>query len=197
MKSSGCLLAALFVWSVAASAQNFNFELSGGYSYISGDQGQNGYTVGTAVRSKKVALAFDFDRAWGTDQLGNFVLTPTGLIVTKSRIQDFMGGPRFFFPGLIKSQKYHVPLITFFAETEFGASYLRQDLSIPAQNVVRGASDNNFAWLLGGGGDYRVSPHFLARVKADLFRTHFASDGQSRFRLSLQVVYTLKASQPD
>jgi hypothetical protein len=195
MKSSGYLLLALFAWSGTASAQNF--DLSGGYAYISGDQGQNGYTVGTSVRYQRVALAFDFDRAWGTDQLGNFVLTPTGLIVTKSRIQDFMAGPRFYFPGILKSQKLHLPLFTFFAEAEFGASYLRQDLSIPAEDVVRGASDNNFAWLLGGGGDYRVSPHFLARVKADFFRTHFASDGQSRFRLSLQVVYTFKATQPD
>ena len=197
MKSFGSLLAALFICSVAASAEGFNFDLSGGYAYISGDQGQNGFTAGTSVRYDKVALAFDYDRAWGTDNLGNFVLTPTGLINVKSRIQDFMAGPRFYFPGVLKSHKLHVNLFNFFAETEMGASYLRQNLTIPAQGVARGASDNNFAWLIGAGGDYRVSPHFLARVKADFFRTHFTTEGQRRFRLSLQVVYTFKAAQPD
>ena len=44
--------------------------------------------------------------------------------------------------------------------------------------------------MVGGGADYRLSPHWVARFKLDFLRTHFADTGQSRLRLIFGVAYT-------
>jgi hypothetical protein len=192
MKLSGYLLVALCALSLAAPAQNL--ETSGGYLYINGDGGLNGYNVGMAgLVNDRVALVFDYDRGWDTSRLGTFALTSVGLIATKARIQDFLAGPRFYFPNKKVS---FVGRLTPFVEGEFGETYLRETLNQPSQDLTVFAKDNNFSWMLGGGADYRFSPHFQGRIKMDLLRTHLVDAGQSRFRLALQVVYNLKAVQP-
>jgi hypothetical protein len=191
MKISACLLLVLFVLSVDAPAQNV--ELSGGWAHISGEGGLDGYNVGVeAWFTKKASMAFDYDRAWDTSHLGAFALTSAGDIVTKSRMQNFLAGPRFFFPGVIKSKQKHIALLTPFAEGQFGVSYLRSTLRDRTRNISQFASDNAFSWMIGGGVDYRFAPHWLGRVKADLLRTHLVDSGQSRLRFSLAVVYTWK-----
>lgn len=191
MKISACLLLVLFVLSVDAPAQNV--ELSGGWAHISGDGGLDGYNVGVAAWfAPKASIAFDFDRAWDNSRLGVFELTSTGLLISKSRIQNFLAGPRFFFPGLIKSKQKNIALLTPFAEGQFGVSYLRSSLEDPARNISQFASDNAFSWMIGGGADYRFSSHWLGRVKVGLLRTHLADSGQSRLRFSLGIVYTFK-----
>ena len=55
--------------------------------------------------TNRVSLAFDYDSAWDTSHLGVFELTQTGLIVTKSHLQDFLGGPRISFPGTLKDKE--------------------------------------------------------------------------------------------
>jgi outer membrane protein OmpA-like peptidoglycan-associated protein len=44
--------------------------------------------------------------------------------------------------------------------------------------------------MVGGGGDYRLSPHWVFRFKLDFLRTHFADTGQSRLRPTLGIAYT-------
>ena len=44
--------------------------------------------------------------------------------------------------------------------------------------------------MLGGGADYRLSPHWVTRFKVDFLRTHFSDTGQGRVRLAVGVAYT-------
>jgi outer membrane protein OmpA-like peptidoglycan-associated protein len=140
--------------------------------------------------TRRVALAFDYDSGWDTSHLGAFELTQTGVIVTKSHLQDFLGGPRIFFPGTVKSKETHLARLWPFAEVQFGMSHLNSSLENPTTSVSQSASDNAFSWMVGGGADYRLSPHWVGRVKVDFLRTHFAETGQSRVRLGFGIAYT-------
>lgn len=189
------LLAPHFV----ASAQNLEF--SGAWAHISGDNGLDGFDIGTALwPTHRVSIAFDYDSAWDTSNLGVFALTSVGLISIHSHLQDFLIGPRIHFPayrakpkaGCLPGEKY-VARLSPFAEAQFGASHLNESLNEPGANESASASDNGFTWMLGGGADYRLASHWVGRVKVDLLRTHFVDQGQSRFRLSMGIAYTLGA----
>src|SRR4051794_15868034 len=119
MKVAGFLLAGLFSLPLAVPAQ-MNMYLSGGFAYISGDGGLNGYNAGIeGLFNRKVALAFDYDRGWDTNRLGAFALTSIGAITTRSRIQDFLIGPRFYFPNKHVFWSKLTPL----AEGQFGVTH--------------------------------------------------------------------------
>jgi outer membrane protein OmpA-like peptidoglycan-associated protein len=105
-------------------------------------------------------------------------------------LQDFLLGPRISFPGLLKDKKTFLPRLWPFAEIEIGSSHLNSSLENPSQSVSQSASDNAFTWMLGGGADYRLSPHWVSRFKIDFLRTHFADTGQSRVRLGIGIAYT-------
>jgi hypothetical protein len=187
MKILVCSLAMLFALSANARAQKV--ELSGGWVHMSGDGGLDGFDVGAAAWfTNRVSIAFDYDSGWDTSHLGAFELTSTGVIVSKSRLQNFLIGPRIFFPGVIKSKQRNVALLLPFGEAQFGVSNL--DSKLETTNVSQSASDTAFSWMLGGGVDYRFSPHWVGRLKVDLLRTHLADSGQSRVRLGLGVAYT-------
>jgi hypothetical protein len=55
------------------------------------------------------------------------------------------------------------------------------------------AADTAFAWALGGGMDYRIYPHWTIRGDLGLLRTHFVESGQSRARLGVTVVWSLRS----
>jgi outer membrane protein OmpA-like peptidoglycan-associated protein/opacity protein-like surface antigen len=189
MKNLCVLLALLLAAPLLASAQNL--ELSGGYAHISGDGGLDGFNVGAAWRvGNRVSLAFDYDSAWDTSQLGVFELTQTGLLVSKSHLQDVLVGPRVSFSGLLKDKKTFVPRLWPFAEAQFGFSHLNSSLEDKATSVTQSASDNAFSWMVGGGADYRLASHWVGRFKVDFLRTHFSDEGQSRVRLTLGIAYT-------
>jgi len=117
-------------------------------------------------------------------------LTNVGLTVTKSHLQDFMAGPRIYFPGVFAPHcgaKGHLPILHPFVQAQFGESELWTEVSSVNIGTVT-SSDTAFSWLLGGGGDFYFSEHFAARVSTDLLRTHFVDTGQSRLRLILGVV---------
>jgi hypothetical protein len=180
---------------VPASAQEF----SGAWAHISGDNGLDGFDLGAALwPQRRVSLAFDYDSAWDSTNLGAFALTSVGLISVKSHLQDFLIGPRIHFPiyraksasGCGPGEKYLARLSPF-AEVQFGASHLNESLNEQASNQNVSASDNAFTWMLGAGGDYRLSPHWVGRVKFDYLRTHFVDEGQGRYRFSLGVAYTM------
>jgi hypothetical protein len=178
-----------------ASAQEF----SGAWTHISGDNGLDGFDVGAALwPQRRVSLAFDYDSAWDTSNLGAFALTSVGLISLHSHLQNFLVGPRIYFPTYhAKSSSDCVPggkylaRLSPFAEVQFGASHLSESLNEQASNQNVSASDNAFTWMLGAGGDYRLAPHWVGRVKLDYLRTHFVDQGQGRYRFSLGVAYTL------
>ena len=189
MKNLCVFLLLLLAFPLLASAQSL--EVSGGYAHISGDGGLDGFNVGAAMWvTHRVSLAFDYDSAWDTSHLGAFELTQTGLIVTKSHLQDFLVGPRISFPGVLKDKKTYLPRLWPFAEVQLGVSHLNSSLEDPATSVSQSASDNAFSWMVGGGADYRLASHWVGRFKVDFLRTHFADTGQSRVRLGFGIAYT-------
>lgn len=184
-----CLILSLLGFSLSSSAQEV--EVSGGYAHVSGDQGLDGFNIGAAAWfTPRISIAADYDRVVDTSRIGIFELTQTGLIVSRSTLQNFLVGPRIFFRN-IKSDNKHLANLRPFAELQFGISHLNSHLEDQATNVDQSASDNAFSWMLGGGADYKLSPHWAGRFKLDLLRTHLAESGQSRLRLGLGVAYTL------
>lgn len=181
------LLLSLAAFSLSASAQKF--ELNGGYAHVSGDQGLDGFNVGVALWfSSRISIAADYDRVVDTSRIGIFELTQAGLTVSKSKLQDFLVGPRIFFPK-VESDNQYLANLRPFAEAQFGGSHLNSSLDDETKNVHVSASDNAFSWMLGGGTDYSLSSHWAGRFKLDLLRTHLADSGQSRVRIGLGVVY--------
>jgi len=167
-------------------------DVNGGYTHISGDGGLDGFNVGASVWfSRRLSMGFDYDSGWDTSHLGVFELTQTGVIVTKSHLQNFLVGPRIFFPGVLKSEEKHIAKLIPFAEVELGASHLNSSLESPSAGTSQSASDNAFSWMVGGGADYRFSAHLAGRFKLDFLRTHFADTGQSRARLVVGIMYSL------
>jgi cytochrome c2 len=172
------------MWSTA------NLEFAGGYVHTTGDNGLNGFNVGTALWfNRRVSISVDYDYSRNTTSLSNFGLTTVGLITTQSHLQNFVVGPRVFFPSTkLTFKKFKLDP---FAEFQFGFGHLNQKVSQVGVGSVS-ASDTASSWLLGGGVDSVVSPHWALRANLDLLRTHFANAGQSRFRLVLGVDYTFR-----
>ena len=101
MKNQFLLLLALLAFLLPSSAQKLaqKLELGGGYTHISGDGGVDGLNLGAAAWvSQRVSLALDYDSAWDSSHVGVFELTQTGVIITKSHLQNFLVGPRISFP---------------------------------------------------------------------------------------------------
>jgi opacity protein-like surface antigen len=175
-----------------ASAQGFsdlqsNLEVSGGYTHVTGDFGVNGFTAGAGLWfNRRVSMNFDYDTAWNTSTLGVLSLTSfAGHTAIKNHLQDFLFGPRVFFPPH-KIKSYHFDP---FAEFKIGGSHLSEKLqqaALPTQS----AAQTTFAWVLGGGADYQFNSQWFGRVGLDFMRTHFADTGQSRLRLVLGIGYT-------
>jgi hypothetical protein len=192
MKTIACTLLLFMALSIAACAQTV--ELSGGYTHITQNEGLDGFDVGGAYYlAHRVSLAFNYDGVYDNSRLGVFELTNVGLTVTNSHLQDWLIGPRFFTPGLLKGKgKVQGHLLIPFIEAQFGESNLFSQLTAINIGTIRSA-DTTFSWMLGGGGDFRVTNHWAARINLDLLRTHFADAGQSRLRLGLGVAYTFGA----
>lgn len=189
MKTLCVVFLAVVVLPLVASAQSMEF--SGGYTHISGDGGLDGFKVGAAAWfTQRVSVALDYDTAWDTSHLGVFELTQTGLVVSKSHLQNYLVGPRISFPGVLKQKQTHLPRLWPFGEVQIGLSHLSSSLENPSMSTSQSGSDNAFSWMLGGGADYRLSPHWVGRFKLDLLRTHFSDTGQTRVRLGFGVAYT-------
>ena len=189
MKNQCRVLLLLLAFPLLASAQNV--ELNGGYAHISGDGGLDGFNIGAAAWfTHRVSIGAEYESGWDSSHLGVFELTSSGTVISKSHLQDFVIGPRIFFPGAFKSKDKHIARLVPFGEAQFGVSHLNSRLENPVTKISTEASDNAFTWLLGGGADYRFSGHWYGRAKLDLERTHFSDTGQSRLRFVLGVAYT-------
>jgi hypothetical protein len=168
-----------------AQASLDNLELNTGYSHVTGDLGLNGFNFGAGLwLNRRVSLNLGYDTAWKTSSLDVLSLTSIGNTAIKNHYQDWLIGPRIFFPPkAIKKYKLDP-----FAEVQFGGSHLSEKVQQVASSVS--ASDNSFAWALGGGADYQFNSQWFGRVNLDFLRTHFVDSGQSRLRLVLGVGYT-------
>jgi opacity protein-like surface antigen len=171
-----------------ASAQGLvdNLEVSGGYNHTSGDFGLNGFNAGAGLWvNRRVSLNFDYDWTATNSTLGVLSLTSIGHTAIKNRLQDWLVGPRIFFPAHQISKYKFDP----FAEVKLGGAHLSQRIqqtSLPSQS----ASANSFSWVLGGGADYQFNSQWFGRASLGYMRTHFADAGQGRLRLVLGIGYT-------
>jgi opacity protein-like surface antigen len=163
-----------------------NLEVSGGYNHTSGDFGLNGFNLGTGLWvNRRVSLNLDYDWTGTNSTLGVLSLTSIGHTAIKNRLQDWLVGPRIFFPTRsIKHYKFDP-----FAELKLGGAHLSQRIQQTLQ-PSESASANSFAWVLGGGTDYQFNSQWFGRADLGYMRTHFADAGQGRWRLILGVGYT-------
>jgi len=165
-----------------------NLELSGGWIHSTGDNGLDGFNFGASLWfNRRVSIAFSYDHAGDTSTLGNFGLTSAGLVTINSHLQNWLIGPRVFFPTK-KVKRFDLDP---FGEFQFGGTYLSQKISQVGVGSSS-ASDTAYSWMLGGGADYVLSPHWAARANLDLLRTHLSDMGQSRLRFVLGVAYTFR-----
>ena len=186
MKPAIAIFALLFCGVIGSRASAQVLELNGGWQHITGDNGLDGFGLGVAAWfSPRVSIDFNYDTVYDTSKVGVFELTSTGAITAKNHLQDFMIGPRVFFARR-KIKKYYLEP---FGEVRLGGGHLNTRVTqIGVQSFS--ASDDAFQWLVGGGADYVLSPHWVARVNIDFLRTHFADSGQSRLQFGLGVAYT-------
>lgn len=189
MRRGVCTVVVFFALTLAGYAQ---FEVGGGYVHVSGNQGLDGFNAAGALWfSPRVAIGVDYDMAWDSSTLGVFENSTIGLTSVKSRLQDFLIGPRISIPGLLHSEQLKGNALLPFIEVQVGASDLSS--TITQQNVgSASSSDTRFTWMFGGGADFKLSPagKWFARIKVDLLRTHFVSTGQSRLRFGIGVAHT-------
>src|SRR5262252_2538131 len=117
-----------FCISERASAQTFsenNLEVGGGYTHVTGDSGLNGFNLSTGLWfNRHISLNVDYDWASNTSTLGVLSLTNAGHTAVKNRYQDWMIGPRVFFPPhSIKKYKFDP-----FLEFKIGGAHLSQKI---------------------------------------------------------------------
>src|SRR4029077_17962010 len=149
MKNLWVFLLLLIAFPLLVSAQKL--ELGGGYTHTSGDGGLDGFNIGAAAWiTNRVSLAVDYDTGWDTSHLGVFELTQTGAVITKNHLQNILGGTRIAFPGTLRIKETHLARMWPFVEVQFGLSHLSSSIETPTTTQSQSASDNAFAWLLGG-----------------------------------------------
>lgn len=161
-----------------SSAPTRGLSVGGGWTHVTGDFGLDGFNIDASYRfSPMIAGIADFDATFNTSTLGT--LSTTSGQSVRTRLQNYLFGPRVYFPQAFKNSKF-IP----FGEFEIGLSHLTNHVSgQPSQG------DNGFSWLLGGGATYNLTPKWDAFGRLGLLRTHFASQGQSRARFVLGVEY--------
>jgi hypothetical protein len=185
-----CLVLVLLSFSGSAFGQADlgHLELHAGYAHITGDGGLDGFNAGAALRfNRRVSIGFDYDSTWDRTLPTAFVTSGLGALTIRSYLANYLIGPRIFFPT--KKLTFKNQQLIPFGEFQFGGSHLSTTIEEAAVGS-RKSSENAYSWLLGGGADYGLSRHWSGRINGDLLRTHFASTGQSRFRLVLGVVYS-------
>jgi outer membrane protein OmpA-like peptidoglycan-associated protein len=161
-------------------------ELNGGWAHITNDFGTDGFNIGAAWWfTHRVTIAADYESTWDTSTIGSFAFTQIGSIAVKSHLQTAVIGPRIFFSTKWTERHRLNP----FGEAQFGGSHLNQQI-IRANMPTVSASGSGFTWLLGGGAEYLLTPHWSVRTNLDFMRTHLANEGQSRLRLIVGVAYT-------
>ncbi|HZR29434.1 MAG TPA: hypothetical protein VFA71_11715 [Terriglobales bacterium] len=167
-------------------------QLETGVSYIheSGNNGLNGVSPSLGWQlNRYVVAAIDGDFLWGSSKVGVFDTTAsTGSIRIKTDSQNLLAGAMVRFVGWKATQKLEKRKILPFAEVLLGESRIHQEIRDFTGTLSARTTATNFTWDLGGGVDYTIDSHWLARANIDLLRSHFIAGGQSHFRFRLGVV---------
>ena len=193
MKNAMYVLLVLFAFSLPLLGQE-DIEFSGGYQHASGDGGLDGFTLSIGWNPiPEFQLFLTYEGLYDHSTVGAFAFTSIGLTTVNSHMTSVLTGPRYFLPGVWKGHgrvKGHrlIPYV----DAGFGESRLHSELTSGITGRVNSA-DTAFAWMLGGGADFRVYPHFTIRGDLGLLRTHFANSGQSRVRLGVTLVWSLRS----
>ncbi|MBI2816177.1 MAG: outer membrane beta-barrel protein [Acidobacteria bacterium] len=177
------LAAALLSFSPKGFAQGL--EIGAAWSHVTGNFGLDGFDANLGYWfSPRAALIFNYGDVYDNSPINAFELSSLGALRVKTRMQNFLIGPRIAFPGAVRNNNRITP----FAEALFGGSHLRSEFSQAIAGAVN-STDNAFTWALGGGADYDFGNGWGVRINLDLLRTHFADTGQSRLRLALGGMY--------
>lgn len=177
--------ATLLLFPSTSAAQGL--EVNGGWAHVSGNFGMDGFTLGTSwFFAPRISVTANYDGAWNTSRVGTFEFTSVGAIAAKSHIQDFLIGPRVYFRSYeIDRHNRVIP----FADARFGVSHLHQEVQEGTAPAATN-QDSAFSWMLGGGVDYPINPHWTARGELALLRTHLNAEAQSHARLAITIAYS-------
>jgi hypothetical protein len=180
-------LIALILLSCAGWAQ---LEVGGSYTHLTGNSGLDGVTGSAGWRwNQYVTLVGEANFLWDTSRIGVFDLSSdTGVIRIKSDYQSYLGGARVNLRRVLKQKELEKRKIIPHAQLLLGVSHLHQKV-LNALGTSLDASDSAFTWVLGGGVDYALSPHWVSRGDLDFVRTHFVDAGQSRLKVSIGLSY--------
>ena len=188
------LLLLIFVATLMPSqvAHAQGLELNGAWAHIFSNGGTDGFEAGTAWWfNRRLSLAANYDSAWDTSSLTTFAPSSVGLISMHSHMQNALAGPRFFFTSSWTDKHKLNP----FFEAQFGESWLDQQISVPSR-ADTSANSQAFSWMLGGGAEYLIDPHWSARLNLGFLRSHLAEQGQSQMRFVVGITYTLGKRGP-
>jgi hypothetical protein len=190
MKRAMLLLVPVVLFSISAPSMAQNLEVGGGWAHATGDFGLDGFNADIDYWfTPRVSGVLSYDNVWDTSNIGTFELTSIGQIAIKSHLQNYLVGPRIAL-ATKRIKKYEfMP----FAEIQIGGTHLHSEVQEASTGSKQVASGDGFSWMLGGGGDYVVSPHWAARANLGFLRTHLANSGQSRLRLVIGFVYSFES----
>jgi len=178
-------LSALPAWSQVNEVPRF--DISGGFSHVTGDIGLNGWQLGAAYRVNNwLAIAGDFAGQYGSNDI--VAITGTSLIKVDRSLYNYMFGPRVFVP--LAGHPRWMPFGEFLLGASRGKDTLKSTLL--GSVVIPGTetSDSSFSWQLGGGLDYQFHENFRVRaVQLGLLHTNFFDNGETHLRIGAGLVY--------
>jgi Outer membrane protein beta-barrel domain len=168
-------------------------ELFGGYSYGYTDlfnsgkrAGLNGWNASLTLNAAKwMGFVIDGSGNYGTSKIPVAVPAPfptcppfcpngTDTFDVKTTLYSYLFGARFPYR---KSERW-----TPFGEVLFGRAKMRGE--VPGFSQV----SSGLSLLAGGGADYKISPRFALRFKADYFQTRGFKQKQDNLRFSVGIV---------
>jgi hypothetical protein len=174
------LLLVLSVLSFAAIAnaqENPKYELFGGYSYMHEEFiNHNGW---------EASGAYNFNRWIGlkADVGGHYGHHGNSVVSLSDQVHTFTVGPQF---------SWRVKRGTLFGHTLFGLAHEHEHerVSIPFATPFNfDASNNSFATILGGGGDWNLTDRFGWRGQIDYLQNSFFGRHENHLRISTGIVY--------
>ncbi len=146
-------------------------EVFGGYQWTSVDGGSGADRVN--ANGWNAALTGYFNKNFGiTADIAGAYKSEFGV---DAKVHSFMFGPTFRFEG---------EKATPFVHALFGAAHASAGFE------GLSASENSFAYALGGGVDVNATKKVAFRIaQFDYLGTHFASENQKNFRYSAGIVF--------
>jgi hypothetical protein len=137
----------------------------------------NGWNAGLDIGTRRIAAVLDVGQYFSSDSFG-----------ASSKTFTFMAGPRFWIPVGKASR------IRPFTDVLIGGAYASTTNFASTQALK---SNAEFAFAADGGIDYRLSPHFSARLDGGYLRVHYTpSDNQllqafpaNHARISTGILY--------